>query len=441
MSRLEGEGSVFQIKTGRQAGQWRAELVVGYRTNGRKVTKTRTCRTKADAKAALRDLANVRDQAGIVNHGPAGDQWRFGPWLQHWLTAHAPTVEPATADVYGIQIRISISPALGTKRIDRVTAGDIRKVLAGMADRPSSARQAYIVMNAALELAVREKVLPRNPAADITPPTVKRKQIVPPSNDDVEAIYQKVKGAPDEARWLIALALGLRRGEALGLEWRDIDFEHQTLTVRQQLVRERGKHGCGTPKPIGPHAGYAWPCGHQWASKCPQGTAGGLKLKPKLKTGRGYRTIPLLPMMIPMLERIQRQQQRHAMMSTRYKLHRVKDGRRERDADLVFRTPLGGAREPRSDDRAWHEVLKQAGVGATRLHNARHFAAVSIIDSGVPLTYVADLLGHSDMAFTRNVYGHFSKDAAAASRNALQAHHAKLRSGKKKAEVARIRKA
>jgi integrase len=437
VTRLDGEGSVFPIRTGRQAGKWRCELVVGWHPDGRKITQSRVRATERDAQRALRELANQRDEIGVTNRGPARDQWRLGDWCDHWLEEHARErkIEPSTRDVYATQIRVSIRPIAGTVRLDRVTAGTIRKILSGMTAGASSQKQTYVVLNAALGRAARDRLIPRNPADDVPRPTVKHTKMDPPLGQDIEAIYAAVQGAPDEARWSIALALGLRRGEALGLEWADLDFDAMTLRVHQQLVREYGAHGCGDPTPRGRNKagrwlGNDWPCGWTHTAKCPQGRASRLILK-EVKTDQGNRVLPILSGMVPMLERIQRQQQKDLMIhGRRYRVLEV-DARRgkTRPADLVFRTPLGRAVDPRADDKAWHGVLAAAGLQPTRLHNARHSAAVSLIDSGVPMSYVSDLLGHTDFAFTKRVYGHRSPAAANASRAALEDLHARLQAG------------
>jgi integrase len=345
---LDSEGSVFKLKTGRQAGKWRAELVVGWTRDSKKVTRTRTCETKKAAQAALRDLANERDAGGNVNRGARNTEPLFGDWCTDWLKRHArdSQIEASTVHSYGTALRTWIIPHAGGKRLSAVTAATIRGVLDAIGDRQSTKQKAWIVMHAALEDAARQKLITRSPAADLKPPKQKRTEIHPPMDEDVEAIYRAIAGEPDEVRWLLALTLGIRQGEMLGLEWSAIDLEAQTLTVTQQLVRVRGVHGCGEPKRKGEHQGNEWPCGRTWASKCPQGTPGGLVLK-KVKTVKGNRTLPLLPVMVPMLKALAKQQQKDAMRpGVKYQQMKVKDGRRTRTTDLVFRGPQGPGTGP-----------------------------------------------------------------------------------------------
>jgi integrase len=361
MTRATGEGTVYQIKTGRQAGMWRAELVVGW-AGARKVTKTRTVRTEAEARRKLRELANERDESVPTNR-TGREQIRFGAWCDRWLAAHTKRkgVEPSTRQGYETVIRSWIKPRIGQQRLDRLSPGHIRAVLADMSHLTSSPRQAWIVMHAACDYAVRERQIARNPCDQVDPPVQARPVIEAPTGEDVEAIYAAIIDSPHEARWIIALTLGLRQGEALGLEWASVDLAGLTVTIRQQLVRVRGRHGCGDPTPLGGHKGNAWPCGHKWASKCPTGQAGGLALKP-VKTRSGNRTVPIAPFLVPMLERIAEQQRRDAMTERGYRLSRMRIGSRERAADLVFRTRLGAPIDPRADSAAWHAVLVSAGL-------------------------------------------------------------------------------
>ena len=422
MPALSSEGSVVALKN----GKYRAELVIGWKADNQKITKTRTCRTRALARAALRDLANERDAGGIRNQGARRQEPVLADWCRTWLERHAQEkgIEASTADRYDVVIRNWIVPLAGQRRLSLVTPASVRTIMSALTAKPSTRRQTWIVLNSALKLAVRDRLIGRNPCDDLTPPRVRRAQVNPPMDDAVEAIYRVIDGEPDEARWRIALELGPRQGEALGLEWDAVDFTEQTITIRQQLRRVKGVHGCGTPKPLGGKRGYEWPCGHKWASKCPQGTAGGYTLKP-VKTTAGNRVLPMLPGMAPLLEELQRRQGKQRILAAkRYKPLKTGTGRAQRDTDFVFRTPYGRPVDPRADSSRWHAILEQAGVDPAPLHAARHSAAVGMLDAGVPL---ADLLGHTSRAFSEGTYGHFSKRAANEARNALGRHHDTIR--------------
>ncbi len=433
MPALRSEGSVVALKN----GKYRADLVVGWDTQGRKIVRSRKCRTRAQARAALRELANERDAGGTRNQGKARAEALLGDYCQAWLTKHIKEkgIEPSTAAGYESVLRVWIRPHAGGKRLSQVTATTVKQVMTAMAGTKSSKRQAWIVLNAALRQAAHEGLIARNPCDGLTPPVVKTPRIEPPMDDDIEAIYEAILGDPDEARWLIALTLGLRQGEALGLEWRDIDLDAMTITIRQQLVRQRGVHGCGTPKPRGVHRGNDWPCGHTWASKCPQGTAGGLVLK-QVKTERGNRVIPLLPTLVPILKGLQERQAKARMRpGTRWQPPSTGTGRSARVCDFVFRHPTGRPLDPKRDWDNWQAVLKSSGLEPTRLHNARHSAAIGMLDSGMPIERLADLLGHSSSAFSHRTYGHFSRQAADAARDALEAHHSARRASARRRRV------
>jgi integrase len=440
------EGSVYQLQSGPHAGKWVGDLVTGWRPDGRPIRTTRRRATKTAAAAALREMLNQRDRGQLKT---SAADWTVAEWLPHWidvLRADDPKLGPSTRDDYHSLIRTWITPHIGGVRLDLLQARQALKVQKAMRDagRSGSRRHhVHVMLRAALDAAVRQGILGFNPLAGVEAPSVPHRQIEPLERGDVEAIYHAVMGSRLESRWLVALILGLRQGEALGLEWRHVDLDAGTVRVQQQLRRARGRHGCGEPTPAPTKTSpdrKVWPCGHRWASKCPDGKPGQLAITP-VKTERGNRTVPLTPDLVHLLTALRSEQDRERLvLGDAYRVWSVTPTgeRRKRKIDLVFRRADGGPYEPSADSRAWHEVLDKAAVDSTRLHNARHAAAVGLLDSGVPLALLGRLLGHASDAFSMQVYGSFSREAADAARDLMQAHHAKMRTGSK-ASVTPIR--
>lgn len=176
------------------------------------------------------------------------------------------------------------------------------------------------------------------------------------------------------ARWAVALALGLRQGEALGLKWADVDMERGVLMVRRSRRRPRYAHGCGDP--CGRKAGY-----------CPQRK----RTNPETadtKSRAGRRVVGLPAQLADLLTAHQVKQE----------AERLESGGKWADEGWLFATPDGRGTSTRTDYDDWKELLAAAGVRDGRLHDARHTAATVLLILGVSERAVMGLMGWSTTA-------------------------------------------
>jgi len=201
-------------------------------------------------------------------------------------------------------------------------------------------------------------------------------------------VLQTAQTSLHPARWSIALSLGVRQGEALGLLWNDVDLDEGVVRVRRSLQRHTWEHGCpvtdGQPS-----------CRRKRGAECDHRTGGGLLLvEPKTKASK--RTI-VLP--APLVEEL--------------RTHRARVNRRRLSAgeawdpshDLVFPAAYGGPIDPSRDHAEWKSLLKTAGVRDVRLHDARHTAATLLLVQGVDIRTVMSIMGWTEMA-TAQRYTH-----------------------------------
>ncbi|WP_443075906.1 MULTISPECIES: tyrosine-type recombinase/integrase [unclassified Streptomyces] len=164
--------------------------------------------------------------------------------------------------------------------------------------------------------------------------------------------------------FVLAVALGLRREEVLGLRWSDIDLERRTLTVRNQIQRVQKELYADSTK------------------------------------NRRTRAIPVPLMCVAPLrwQRLRQAKQRHDA------------GQAWQDSDYVFTTRTGRTIEPRNLSRSFERITEDAGLRRIRLHDARHGCATLLFAAGVPARVVMEILGHSQIAVTMNIYTHVSDD-------------------------------
>jgi integrase len=194
----------------------------------------------------------------------------------------------------------------------------------------------------------------------------------------------------------VALALGLRQGEALGLRWQYVDLDAATLTVRWQLQRLAWRHGCFDPHTCGKsrHRPNCPPDCTGHARSCPQRTSGGLRLT-ELKSGKSIRTTALSPQLVATLRAHRAAQLEERMIA----------GPVWQDGDFVWCQPNGRPIGAHADWDEWKALLKAGGIRDARVHDARHTAATLLLAQGVDQRVVMEILGHSQISMTAK-YAH-----------------------------------
>lgn len=363
---------------------------MGVRPDGRVDRRHVQAGTEKAVTAKVRRLEASRDGGVTVEQGRAPT---VAAWLDHWLTTVAPTrCKPATLRGYESAIRVQIVPRLGAHRVDRLQPEHVEAAWRGMLDdgsAPAYTLLCHRTLSRALTVAVRRRKLAVNPCTMIDAPTVRRDEVRPLSRDEVRAVLAAAAGRRNAARWSVALALGLRQGEALGLCWDDVDLDGGTVAVRRTLSRETARHGC------------AGSCGRKRAADCPQRRGGGLVLgTPKSRAGR--RTVALPPPLLAALRAHRRAQA----------AERLRAANLWEDHGFVFATELGRPVDPRADWAEWKRLLAAAGVRDARLHDARHTAATTLLEVGVPARVVMEILGHSQISLTLGTYAHVAPEVA-----------------------------
>ncbi|MGH9116438.1 MAG: tyrosine-type recombinase/integrase [Acidimicrobiales bacterium] len=228
-----------------------------------------------------------------------------------------------------------------------------------------------------LNEAVARGRLVRNPAKLAVRHRQVEPEIEPLSIEDARTI---LTGATDERNglaWVIAVSLGLRRGEVLGLRWDDVDLAEGTLTVRRALSRLPWRHGCdGT-------------CGRKRGAECPDRHGGGLVFD-EPKSRAGHRTLVVPAPLVAGLK-VHRQRQVEDQLQAEW----------WDETGLVFSDAWGRPLDPDRHTKAWNAFLDRCGVRQARLHDARHTAATLLLVQGVDPRVVMDLMGWSHVAMTK----------------------------------------
>lgn len=378
--KANGESSIYEDEQGR----WHGQVSLGRKANGQWDRRHFSGKTRAEVVAKVRGLEQKRD-AGIAQ--TAGRPMTLGEWLDHWLTIAKRSVRVKTYVGYESYVRNHIKPALGHHRLDKLQPEHLEAFYTHLADEKglSSAMQLqqHRVISRALKIAMQRGRVARNVATLVTAPTLTRSEVVPFTAEEARQILAAASSRRNAARWSVALALGLRQGEALGARWDvDVDLDAATWRVTQALQRTAYRHGCG-----------AEPCGNK-PSKCPKRTGGMLFVEPKSEKGKRTIAIPSGLLIALKAYREQQVQQRRAA------------GALWQDNGLVFAQLTGKPIDSRRDWTDWKEILRDAKVHDGRLHDARHTVATLLLEQGVDARVVMEILGHSQISLTQNTYQH-----------------------------------
>lgn len=375
--RGNSEGSIYQMNDGR----WRAAVSNGYR-NGKPVRKVYTAATRAEVKDKLTKA--LRDQqTGLPL---VGEKETVGKFLKHWLEHVAVNnVRPSTLESYRWITERHLIPGLGRYPLAKLSAQEIQAFLnerlkggrqphtkrtkkpqepatpANPALSPRTVQHIHATLRTALDQALRWNLVARNVASLVDAPRVRRQEVQPYTPDEAQGLLETVAADRLEALYSAAMALGLRQGEALGLQWSDVDFTAGTLTVRNSLQRVKGK----------------------------------LTLV-EVKAQRSRRTITLPQVAISALVRHRARQEQERAFA----------GERWQQTGFIFTTTIGTPLDGTTVTHRFQAMLKAAGLRRIRFHDLRHTCATLLLAQGVHPRVIMEILGHSQIAITMNLYAH-----------------------------------
>lgn len=321
--------------------------------------------TKKDAEKYLARALHERDSGTFVQDSRTllrdfMTAWLDGPVKQR--------VRPRTLGDYTALATRYVLPALGHRGLSQLCPAEIQAFYAELTAKslsPRTIRYIHSVLHGTLEQAVRWGMLSRNPAKLVDLPRLERAPLRSLSLADATRLMDAMKGTRWEPLWALLLTTGLRPGEALALQWTDIDGDR--IRVQKCLVRNKG---------------------------------GGYSL-PEPKTSRARRVVTLPDAMVRMLE-AHRERQRDERSAL---------GKEWSMADFVFSTSAGEPLDFRTTAaRYFRPVVKSLGLEGVRPYDLRHTSATLLLAAGENVKVVSERLGHSTSSLTLDVYTHVLPD-------------------------------
>jgi integrase len=336
---------------------------------GKRKQRTETFRTRKEAESREREWMTEIERGTAID----GGKMTFGEYLAHWLDTYAKhNVRLSTCTSYTGYCKNHIIPALGSIMLRKLSPTHIKdlyqaKLTGGRLDgkqgnlAPRTVKYLHSIIREALQHAFEQNLIARTVADAVKPPKGSRPPIKVWNEEEARTFLKAAQDAPYAPLWLVLLATGVRRGEALGLRWKDVDLGKGTISIRQTFVEVNGHISFGEPK-----------------------------------TKAGRRTIELDPACVAALTA-------HRDTQT---FRRKAAGDAWRDYDLVFTTADGNWISPRNVEREHYAIVKKAALPSLSLHGLRHTCATLLLLHNVNPKIVSERLGHANIGITLDTYSH-----------------------------------
>lgn len=366
--RGHGEGGISQ----RSDGRWMVRIDLGRGPDGRRQRKYIYAPTQAAAVDALRKQGGrAADGYLLTTSTPT-----VATFLEDWYATNSDAWRPSTRRGYRSAIDLYLVKAFGPLRLEQLSPAIVQRWLTQHKTAHGPKRRitlAHAILRSALSEARRLQLISINAAELVKVPKPKSRAITPLNVDQAATFLKAASEHRLSALFTVALACGLRLGEATGLKWDDIDLTTGEVRIRQQL-QQVGKR---------------------------------LVLQ-ELKTEKSRRTLSLPQICLDTLKAHRKRQLEE----------RLKAGDAWKETGLVFttyrkqRNSIGTGLAPRNVRRVLDALLAAAGLPSVRFHDLRHSAASLLIAEGVELVEVSMLLGHSELRVTADLYSHLQKQTA-----------------------------
>lgn len=316
--------------------------------------------TKKAAEAALRRMIDDMENGNVT----AASAMKVADWMGTWLENYLPNIADTTRAGYREKIKNYIIPGLGNTQLQVLRADQIQRWINGMTQSglsPKTIRNVYNNLNAAMNKAVVLRMLPFNPCDGVELPKLIKYQAKVYNKWQIKNLLDAAKGTDMYLVALLGVAVGLRRGELLGLKWDSVNLEAKTISVHESQVMADKKVITKGPK-----------------------------------SQAGKRTVAIGDEVVAALSQ--------AKMD--YFNDRAALGAKFHDNNYVIRQKDGRTYRPDSMTQKWSRFLEKQNLPHIRLHDSRHTHATALIQAGVSPKVVQTRLGHADVSITLNTYTH-----------------------------------
>ncbi|OUO34280.1 tyrosine-type recombinase/integrase [Flavonifractor sp. An306] len=361
--RANGEGSIRKRKDGR----WEGRYTAGYDAKtGKRITKNVLGKTQAEVREKLKKALEECQGLDVSRT----EEYTVAAWLRTWYELYAkPNVRTATANRYQLIIEQYTVPRIGSIKLKKLTTRHLQKLYKELLESgrihigknqnkglsTTTVHSVHLMLHCALERAVKERLISRNPCEDCIVPKPRKLEmkILPPEH--MKAYLEAAEHRGLLPMFYLELVSGLRKGELVALRWDDLDIQQRTISVSKQYVRN------------------------------PDGS---LELT-RPKTENSVRLVSIPQTAVELL---------------------IQEHAKHPDSPYLFPSPLTGEMyHPDSMVNLHKRILKDAGLEHLRFHDLRHTFATTALQNGVDVKTVSSMLGHFDAGFTLRTYTHATR--------------------------------
>ena len=362
--RANGEGNIRKRKDGR----WEGRYTAGYDPKtGKRIIKNVLGKTQAEVKQKLSTAMEACKAVDVVR----SDDYTVAEWLRTWFALYAkPNIRPTTARSYQGSMELHIIPRIGCIKLNKLTGLDIQKLYKDLMENgrlrkaqkskqpglsSTTVRGIHMMLHNALDRAVKERLILRNPTEDCIIPKVQKQEMKILHPEDMKAYLEAAEKRGVLPMFYLELVSGIRKGELVALRWEDLDVEHRTISVSKQALGGLGKE----------------------------------LVVNRPKTENSIRAISIPQDAVDLL---------------------VREHEKHPENPYLFPSPLtGGMYHPDSVVNLHKKILKDAGLEHIRFHDLRHTFATMALQNGVDVKTVSNMLGHYDAGFTLRTYTHATR--------------------------------
>lgn len=367
--RANGEGSVRK----RKDGKWLVTFPTGlFRDNGKREYIYKYCESQAEAVEELRKLQT--EKAVGVYQGKS--TVKTGDWIDIWIEKHkAPKLAPATLTSYRNNFRIHIRPYVGEILLKELNTYNIQRMLDGIGGSLSTFVKNYNIIHGALEKAVELGMISRNPCKGVAFPKDDKREMRVLTREEQKRFIEALNGEYYRVMLLTYLYTGMRMGEGIPLQWKDIDLNKRTLRVNKKAIvtHDHNKH------------------------KAVQ------VIEDFCKTASSKRTV----MITAGLAAVLREHKAEMMELT------ANMGEAWSEDNLVFKNSRGNIVYNRNLQGVLDRIYDKAGIEGATMHTLRHTYATRCFEAGVDIKAISEQLGHANVKTTYNIYVHLLNDTKA----------------------------
>ena len=382
-----GSGSIRQ----RPDGRWEARYCVGVDpTTGKTIRRSIYGSSQAEVRKKLTEVLESLDKGAYVEP----NRITVKGWLEEWLTVYVEnTVKPLTLLSYQTIVNCHLIPLLGNVPLQKLKGIDIQRAYNEELKSGTSAKTIHNingVLRRSLDDALRQGYIVANPCLTVSLPKKTKAEIHPLEHDEIPLFLEEIKSDVYGNAFALCLFAGLREGECLGLSWKQVDFENETLTINQQL--QKVKVGDG---------------------------------KRQFVISETTKSDKIRVIRPPQIAFDFLREERQKQIENRLKAGTAWDN----PNDLVFTNPLGGHIVTYTFFKHFKKVVNVIGRPDLRPHDLRHSCATVALATGSDIKSVQHLLGHSSCSFTLDTYAHASQKMQEDTATKMQAYFASAKTG------------